>query len=133
MLLVSPGLCPQAFGRTKRRHFVFGLASSNPRGLRSKLGEREKTTEPAHKSSAMIAMPLRVQQYVNTTLGHWVILLVDEIVSHHLETMGNHCWLAFTRESSCQGFLGGAGFGPPTVSPTDQGGFYVLLHPVLRA
>ena len=39
---------------------------------------------------------------------------MDEIL-HHLETMGNRCLLAFTGESSCQGFLGGAGFCPSTV------------------
>ena len=38
-----------------------------------------------------------------------------EIRSHHLETMGNHCSLVFTGESSFQGFLGGAGFRPSTV------------------
>ena len=41
---------------------------------------------------------------------------MDEIL-HHFETMGNHCVLVFTRESSFQGFLGGAGFRPSTVSP----------------
>ena len=41
-------------------------------------------------------------------------------ISHHLETMGNHCLLVFIRESSCQGFLGGAAFGPSTVLPGRQ-------------
>ena len=31
-----------------------------------------------------------------------------------VETMANHCWLVFTRES-LQGFLGGAGFRSSTV------------------
>ena len=42
------------------------------------------------------------------------ILWMDEIL-HQLETMGNCCLLAFTRELSFQGFLGGAGFRPSTV------------------
>ena len=42
------------------------------------------------------------------------LLWMDEIL-HHLETMGNHCLLVFTGESSFQGFLGGAGFRPSTV------------------
>ena len=42
------------------------------------------------------------------------LLWMDDIL-HHLETMGNHCLLAFTRESSLQGFLGGAGFRTSTV------------------
>ena len=35
---------------------------------------------------------------------------------HHWKTMGNHCLLVFTGDSSFQGFLGGAisGFRPPT-------------------
>ena len=37
---------------------------------------------------------------------------MDEIL-HHYETMGNHLLLVFTRESSFQGFLSGAGFCPP--------------------
>ena len=40
---------------------------------------------------------------------------MDEIHSHHLETMVNHFSLVFTGESSCQGFFGGAGFRPSTV------------------
>ena len=43
-----------------------------------------------------------------------VILWMDEIL-HHLETMGNHCLLVFTGDSSFQGFLDGAGFRPSTV------------------
>ena len=39
---------------------------------------------------------------------------MDEIL-HHFETMGNHCLLVYTGESSFQGFLGGAR--PSTVSP----------------
>ena len=35
-------------------------------------------------------------------------------ISHQIKTMGNHCLLVFTRESS-HGFLGGAGFRPSTV------------------
>ena len=35
---------------------------------------------------------------------------------HHLEAMGNHCWLVFAGESSFRGLLGGAGFRPSTVS-----------------
>ena len=42
------------------------------------------------------------------------ILWMDEIL-HHFETMGNHNLLAFTGESSFQGFLGGAGFCASTV------------------
>ena len=42
--------------------------------------------------------------------------LTDEIRSHRFETMGNHCLLVFTEESSLQGCLGGAGFRPSTVS-----------------
>ena len=40
---------------------------------------------------------------------------MDEIGSHHFETMGNHCFLVYTWESSIQGFLGGAGYCPSTV------------------
>ena len=39
---------------------------------------------------------------------------MDEIL-HHCETIGIHCSLAFTGESSVHGFLGGAGFRPSTV------------------
>ena len=44
-----------------------------------------------------------------------LLLWMDEIL-HHFETMGSHCSLLFTGESSFQGFLGGAGFRPPTVT-----------------
>ena len=40
-------------------------------------------------------------------------------ISHHLETMQNHCLLVFAGES-LQGFLGGAGFRPSTVSFSPQ-------------
>ena len=40
---------------------------------------------------------------------------MDEI-PHHFETMGSHCLLVFTGESSFQPFLGGAGCRPSTVS-----------------
>ena len=46
------------------------------------------------------------------------LLWMVEIL-HHLETMGNHCSLVFTRDSSFWGFLGGAGFRPSTVSLPD--------------
>ena len=36
---------------------------------------------------------------------HGVILWMDEIRSHHFETMGSHCSLAFTGESFIPGFL----------------------------
>ena len=57
------------------------------------------------------------------------ILWMDEIL-HHLETMGHHCWLVYTGESSFQGFLGGAGFRPSTVSRWLQNvwDFEFLLH-----
>ena len=42
-----------------------------------------------------------------------VILWMDEIRSHHFETMGNHGFSVFTRESSFQSFVGG--FRPSTV------------------
>ena len=42
-------------------------------------------------------------------------LWMDEIL-HHSETMGHHCLLVFSGESSFQGFLDGAGFRPSTVS-----------------
>ena len=35
-------------------------------------------------------------------------------ISHHVQTIGNHCLLVFTKETSCQSFLG-AGFRPSTV------------------
>ena len=38
-----------------------------------------------------------------------------DTILHHIETMGCHCFLVFTGESSFQGFLGGAGFRPSTV------------------
>ena len=53
-----------------------------------------------------------------------LILWMDEIL-HHFETTGNHGCLAFTRKLSFQGFLGGAGFRPPTV--------WVRKRRVLRA
>ena len=43
------------------------------------------------------------------------LLWMGEIRSHHLETMGSHCLLVFTGDSSFRGFLGGAGFRPSTV------------------
>ena len=36
-------------------------------------------------------------------------------ILHHFETMGSHCILVVTGESSFQEFLGGAGFRPSTV------------------
>ena len=54
-------------------------------------------------------------QYVAHLLPNQDILWIDEIL-HHVETMGNHCALVFTRDKSFQGFLGGAGFRPSTVS-----------------
>ena len=42
-----------------------------------------------------------------------LILWVDEI--HRFESMQNQCPLVFAGESSFQGFLGSAGFRPPTV------------------
>ena len=53
--------------------------------------------------------------------GNWFcvgqeLLWMDEILQH-FETMGNHCLLVFTEESSFQGFLGAAGFRPSTVVP----------------
>ena len=43
-----------------------------------------------------------------------MILWMDKNL-HHFETMGNHCVLVFTGESSFQGFLSGAGFCLSTV------------------
>ena len=43
-----------------------------------------------------------------------LILWMDEIL-HHFETVVNHCLLVFTRNSSFQRFLGGAGFRSSTV------------------
>ena len=42
------------------------------------------------------------------------ILWMDEI-PHHFKTMGNHCLLVFTGESSFYGFSGDAGLRPSTV------------------
>ena len=39
---------------------------------------------------------------------------MDEILQHS-EAMKNHCLLVVAGESSFHGFLGGAGFRPPTV------------------
>ena len=41
---------------------------------------------------------------------------MDRIRSHHVDFTRNHNWLVFIGESSFQGFLGGAGFRPSTVS-----------------
>ena len=49
------------------------------------------------------------------THTHTHILWMDEIL-HHVETMNNLCSLVFTGESSFQGFLGGEGFRPSTVT-----------------
>ena len=59
------------------------------------------------------------------------VLWMDEIL-HHLEAMGNHCLLVFTGESSCQGFLGGAGFRPSTVARLCHFNSWFFLEDVLR-
>ena len=60
----------------------------------------------------------------------FVILWMDEIL-HHLEAMGNHCWLVFTGEPSFQGFLGGAGFRPTAVEVIGiASSFVVVLGPI---
>ena len=50
----------------------------------------------------------------------------DTVGGRNPAPLGNHgkpLLLVFTRESSCQEFLGGAGFGPPTVVQDDFAGF----------
>ena len=39
---------------------------------------------------------------------------MDEVRSHHFETMGNHLFVGISLKPSSQGFLGGAGFRPST-------------------
>ena len=48
-----------------------------------------------------------------------MLLWADEIL-HHVESMQNQSRLEFTGESSFQGFVGGAGFRPPTVPPLES-------------
>ena len=57
--------------------------------------------------SACSANPMSICQRSNLRVAHGHLLWVDGIL-HHFETMGRHCLLAFTGESSFQGFLGGA-------------------------
>ena len=46
-----------------------------------------------------------IEDFTGSLTGH--LLWMDEI-SHHQRSRGNHCLLVFTRESSFQGFSGGA-------------------------
>ena len=68
-------------------------------GMTPSLWKKSRSLEPIAKMTCRVPKNLRV------------ILWVDEIrVSHHFETMGNHCLLVFTGETSFQGVLGGAEF-----------------------
>ena len=42
--------------------------------------------------------------------GSELLWMVAKSTSHHFETIGSLCWLAFTGESGFQRFSGGAGF-----------------------
>ena len=53
-------------------------------------------------------------------------------ISHHLETMGNHCLLVFRGESSFRGFLGGAGLRPSTVPCSGDATEYMVFLPKRR-
>ena len=74
----------------------------------------KKWTPPFTSCNVRSVYNVRIPDVFFVVLLAGAILWIDEIM-HHFETMGNHCWLAFTGDSSFQGFLGGAGFPPSTV------------------
>ena len=55
--------------------------------------------------------------YIEVQAALQTLLWMDEIL-HHLESMGNRCWLAVTGESSFQALQNDAGFRPSTVWPS---------------
>ena len=65
------------------------------------------SVSPCFASQSLSQSSLWKRQIISSINSSHFLLWMDEIL-HHLEIMGNHCLLVFTRDSSLQGFLGGA-------------------------